>query len=373
MLKDLFRTLGQLGDRRMLRVLAVSLVLAVLLYAGLVTAVDWALTSYRFFDLAWIDTIIRFLGDLAFALIALLLFPSFAMAIQGLLLEDVARAVEDRHYPHLPEPRPQRWGELIVSTTRLVLTAVAVNIVALPLYLALTFVPPLNLALFYLVNGWLLGREYFETVASRRLPPSEATAFRLNNRGHVWLTGATIAFLFTIPFVNLLAPVIGTAFMLHRFESLRSGGRSAVANGRGTRNSAVASMLLLSLIAAAGLASYSPLAPVPFDLRAEAARLAQRDGPPDPKELMGLEGPEVLRRLGAPELVRREGTSRVWQYTSPNCVLDLYLYPETSDYRVVFLKTRARRPEREAGNWCYAGIIASARSASVATPASAQR
>ena len=375
MLKDLLKTLHQLRDPRLTRVLVLSLILAVVLYVGLVAAAGWALTTFSLFDLAWLDSIVRFLGGLAVGLIALLLFPSFAMAIQGLLLEDVTQAVESRHYPDLPEPRPQSWGELAMSTGRIVLVAVAVNAVMLPLYLALTFVPPLNFALFYLVNGWLLGREYFESVALRRMPPPAARAFRLANRGHVWLAGALIAFLFSIPVLNLAAPVIGTGFMLHRFEALRARDRAATAKGSGRtlRNSTMAAMLLVTLIAAALFASRGPFASGPFDLRAEAARLSERDGPPDPKELMGLVGAEVQRRLGPPELLRREGAARVWQYTSATCVLDLYLYPEQSDFRVVFLRTRSRRSDREPGRWCYAGIMATERSATAASPVSAQR
>jgi len=41
---------------------------------------------------------------------------------------------------------------------------------ALPLYI---FVPGVNLVLFYGLNGYLLGREYFAMVAMRRLDPRE--------------------------------------------------------------------------------------------------------------------------------------------------------------------------------------------------------
>jgi uncharacterized protein involved in cysteine biosynthesis len=37
----------------------------------------------------------------------------------------------------------------------------------------------------------------------------------------VILAGAVITFLLTIPLVNLVTPIIATAFMLHVFEDLR--------------------------------------------------------------------------------------------------------------------------------------------------------
>ena len=371
MLKDLSRTLAQLTDRPLIRVLGVSLVLALILYAALVVVAAWAISYLSVFDINWLDSIIRFLGSLAVALIALLLFPSFAMAIQGLLLEDVALAVESRHYPDLPPPRPQSWGELAIGTGRLVALAATVNLLMLPLYLALIFVPPLNLLLFYVVNGWLLGREYFETVALRRLTPKEVGGVRKTHQAYVWLTGAVIAFLFTIPVLNLFVPVIGTALMLHRFERLRARGgaqRDGVAAGRILTTGALALMA-----SAAVLAAHAPDRGGYFDRRAVAARFDGTGAAPDPAELIGLEAAEVEKRLGSPELVRREAGARVWQYTSSSCVLDLFLYEEGGAFRVEYLKTRARRPEREAGKWCYAGIIAASQPALGGSPVSAQR
>src|SRR3546814_18922147 len=74
---------------------------------------------------------------------------------------------------------------------------------------------------FYLLNGYLLGREYFEMVAVRRLDLAGAKRLRRDFRGRVVLAGAVIAFLLTIPLVNLVTPMIATAFMLHVFEGLR--------------------------------------------------------------------------------------------------------------------------------------------------------
>lgn len=360
MLKDIYRTIAQLPDPRFLKVLAASLALAALLYAGLFALVAWALTSFSLFDLAWLDTLIDLLGGLLFAWIAILLFPSFAMAIQGLLLEGVAAAVESRHYPGLPPPRSQSWAEVIGTTARIVLLTLAVNLLLLPVYLALTFVPPLNLALFYLVNGWLLGREYFETVALRRMEPRAARALHRANRGAIWLTGAAIAAMFSIPLLNLAAPVLGTALMLHRFERLRA--KAGLRDAEMRSRSAPAIMMLLALAAAA-----AHLGPAPQTLAPQSAalppRITERAAPPAPEELLGLWQTDIAGRLGPPALVRRDGPARVWQYASEACVLDLFLYAERGDFRVAYVKTRARRAGEAPGPWCYADIIESGRSA----------
>ena len=108
------------------------------------------------------------------------------------------------------------FGNVIFITVTLIL-----NLLVLPLYLVLIWIPPLNLVLFYLLNGYLLGREYFEMVAVRRLELPAAKRLRRDSRGRVIMAGAVITFLLTIPLVNLITPIIAMAFMLHVFEDLR--------------------------------------------------------------------------------------------------------------------------------------------------------
>jgi len=47
-----------------------------------------------------------------------------------------------------------------------------------------------------------------------------ARAVRSRFAGRIFLGGVVIAGLFALPLVNLVAPVIATAFMLHIFEAL---------------------------------------------------------------------------------------------------------------------------------------------------------
>jgi uncharacterized protein involved in cysteine biosynthesis len=83
------------------------------------------------------------------------------------------------------------------------------------------------------LNGYLFGRGYFEVVALRRLDAAAAKALRLRFAGRVFFGGVVIAGMFALPLVNLVAPVIATAFMVHVFEALPqvaplSAARSAV-------------------------------------------------------------------------------------------------------------------------------------------------
>ena len=121
---------------------------------------------------------------------------------------------------------PQAPGQSIlsstVSTAKLVVVALALNMLVLPLYL----LPGLNVFVFYGLNGYLLGREYFELVALRRLEPRTARDVYRKSRWRVLVGGVLITLLLSIPIVNWLMPMIATAFMVHEFDAMerRHGG-----------------------------------------------------------------------------------------------------------------------------------------------------
>jgi uncharacterized protein involved in cysteine biosynthesis len=187
--------------------------------AGLVAWLrDWAGEGFWTDALAWLVDIAA-IGAIAVA--SFFLFPAVMVSIMAMLLDDIADAVERRYYPELPPARPQPLAEAILGNLIFVAITLILNLLVLPLYLILIWIPPLNLLLFYLLNGYLLGREYFEMVAVRRLEPAATKRLRRDFRGRVILAGAVITFLLTIPLVNLVTPIVATAFMLHIFEDLR--------------------------------------------------------------------------------------------------------------------------------------------------------
>ena len=83
------------------------------------------------------------------------------------------------------------------------------------------FIPPVFPFVFYAVNGYLLGREYYELIALRRLDRTEARALWQKKRWRFILSGMAIAFLLTIPLINLLTPIIATMVMVHLYEAWR--------------------------------------------------------------------------------------------------------------------------------------------------------
>jgi uncharacterized protein involved in cysteine biosynthesis len=109
-------------------------------------------------------------------------------------------------------------GEVIATTARFLAVMIGLNLVLL---IFLLF-PPVFPFVFYAVNGYLLGREYFEMVSLRRMTPDEVGPLRNKHRNQLFLAGVATAFLLTVPFVNLLAPIISTAAMVHLLEKWRT-------------------------------------------------------------------------------------------------------------------------------------------------------
>ncbi|MBU2089763.1 MAG: EI24 domain-containing protein, partial [Alphaproteobacteria bacterium] len=104
---------------------------------------------------------------------------------------------------------------------RFLALSILLNLIALPVYLLL---PAVNLVLFYFLNGYLISREYFDMVAIRRVDKAEIVSMRRAYRGRLLGFGAVIAFLMTVPLVNLFVPVFATATMVHLFQGLRRKG-----------------------------------------------------------------------------------------------------------------------------------------------------
>jgi hypothetical protein len=64
--------------------------------------------------------------------------------------------------------------------------------------------------------------------------------------------------------------------------------------------------------------------------------------PTEPEDVLGLPAEDLEKLLGRPAMVRRDEPAEVWQYRSESCVVDLYLYPERSAYRVAYIEARDR-------------------------------
>jgi len=217
MLSPFLRAIAQLYDPHLRRVLWTSLGGGLALVVTLGLGIIGLLAVTRFVASDWLETLIDMAGALTTLVLFVTLFPALVSIISGLLLEEVARAVEARHYPDLPPARTQSVGETVMTVTSFSTIIVAVNLLAFPLYL----LPIINILVFLTINSYLLGREYFELVALRRMKPEEVRRLRIKYRARVMYAGFVISVFASIPLLNLMLPPFGAAFMIHIFERLR--------------------------------------------------------------------------------------------------------------------------------------------------------
>ena len=231
MLGDFFRALGQLGDRRFRSVLwrgiGLTLALLVAVYVLVLNAIRVFVPDQV--TLPWIgpvggiDAVLSWGSIPVILLASVFLMVPVASAFTGFFLEDVAEAVEDRHYPALPALTPVPFLTTVMDSMVFFGVLVLANLLALAIY---PFAGPLAPVLFWVVNGYLLGREYFTMVAMRRVGRAGARMLRRRHAGEIWLAGTLMAAPLSVPLVNLLIPVLGAATFTHLFHRLQAQGPS---------------------------------------------------------------------------------------------------------------------------------------------------
>ena len=219
--------IGQLGDRRFQAVLAkglgITVAIFVAFYVVFVQVVGWFLGDSV--SLPWIGTVTWVDDAISWGAIPLMLLLSVflmvpvASAITGIFLDDVAQAVEDRHYPALGPANELSLMDNIRDSLVFLGVLIGANIIALVLYI---FLAPLAPFIFWGLNGFLLGREYFTLAAIRRVGRDGAAQLRKRYFVTIWIAGVLMVVPLTIPLVNLLVPILGAATFTHLFHRLEA-------------------------------------------------------------------------------------------------------------------------------------------------------
>lgn len=211
MLSPLSRAIAQLQDPVFLGVVLRSLALSVVVFLSLLAGSVWAV-GHLVNQPGWLGWLAGLAGGIGAALLALWLFVPVALLIATLYMDRVAAAVDRRFYPELPVPvgaplATQAWDGVVLGAQVL-----ALQLVALLLAIAL---PGVGIVLGWMVAGWAIGRGLFVGVAMRRMSRAEARLLYEARRLPVLVPGLALAVAGSMPGLNLLVPVVGTAAMVH--------------------------------------------------------------------------------------------------------------------------------------------------------------
>lgn len=206
------RAIDQLGDRVFLGVVMHSVVWSAVAFAALAAGVFYgghAVLS----DQGWLGWLAGAAGAVGTLLLSLWLFLPLATVIATLFVERISVAVERRWYPAVAPGRPASlWAQaqdgLIVGLRILAMQAVA---------LIATLIPPhvTGLAIGWLIASWAVGRGLFVPVAMLRMERPAALALYRQLRIPVIFQGGLMTAAGLVPVLNLLAPVLGVAAMVH--------------------------------------------------------------------------------------------------------------------------------------------------------------
>src|SRR5690242_1414772 len=156
-----------IGDPAFFAVVLKALALTIVLFAILFVGAQYGLHRLPITHTPFLDAALAIVASVLLIFLVMFLGAPVAALFASLFLDDIARSVETRFYPaDPPAPGAPFWRSMWLGF-RLFLLLLSADLLLLPADLLL---PGFGNLLSLVVNGWFLGREYFELVALRHLP-----------------------------------------------------------------------------------------------------------------------------------------------------------------------------------------------------------
>jgi len=207
------------------KTLALTLALLALAWGGLEKLLVAALALPIAAPYPFVTAILSFVGGVGLFIGLAFLVTPVSFLVAGFFFDELAEHVEIELDP-AGAGRAMPLGDAAWVAVQFAALALAVNLVAL----LLLFVPGVNALAFFGANAYLFGRGYFELAALRHLPAPEVARLRRANEPQLFVAGLVMAAMLAVPFLNLLTPLFGTAFMVRLSRSIliRSGYRAKV-------------------------------------------------------------------------------------------------------------------------------------------------
>lgn len=215
MIDDIVRAFAQTFSPPLRRILLKAIAAAILLFLVLGVILQAVLANLVSLPQPF-ETALAIATGLGMIAGAIYLMGPISSLIAALFLDEVAEEVERSGFPADPPGRALPIAQSFVLSVKFFGVVLLVNFLALLLLL----IPGVNVAAFFVANGYLLGREYFELAAMRFRPAEEAKALRRDNAVRVFIAGLAIASVVVVPVLNLITPIFATALMVRMHKRL---------------------------------------------------------------------------------------------------------------------------------------------------------
>lgn len=193
---------------------SLGLTAAILVVVGF--SIDRIALAYIHLAPGWLNAILSAVLAVGLVVGMIFLAPPTASLVAGFYLDDIAAIVERSIDPGGPTGRPLSLGPSLLLGLRFAALSLVVNVVVL----ALTLFTGVGLVAFFILNGYLLGREYFELAAMRHIAAPEARELFDRRWLEVFAAGGIVAGLAVVPVLNLLTPIYATALLTRVFKRL---------------------------------------------------------------------------------------------------------------------------------------------------------
>ncbi len=165
-----------------------------------------------------LQNLIEIFGYILFFIFSLMLFPPMAAFVCSFFIDSVVERTAQENSGRTLRNVP--LSESLLFSGVAAFKGVSLSFLLIPITVVLALIPVVNLlpvALYYGVNGRLLANEYFYSIALRYLTKPEADELFEKNKTYWTKGGIIIAFLMTIPIVNVISPLVAMAFMQRLF------------------------------------------------------------------------------------------------------------------------------------------------------------
>lgn len=212
-IRALARTTRTLLSPAFVGLLLKSMLIALVAYSLFVLVVGFGLRHFDFFPDQWEAELAADIGlTLGVGILSYLLLPIMLPLVAAFFQEQIANRIEGETYPeYMPPSFKPKFMEELWEDAKFVLLVIVLNLLLFWTY----FFFPLT---YYLLNGYLIGREFFETAAARHIGKQQAKRLRKAHRLPTILAGMLIVFLTNVPLVQLIAPFVGVAIMVHLYH-----------------------------------------------------------------------------------------------------------------------------------------------------------
>lgn len=212
------KALATIFDRAFLGVVLNSLLLTLALFLVLFIGLQYALAWLPETHWHWVNTSVDLVASILLFVVFVFLGAPVAALFASFFLDGIAKKVEKTYYPQdAPASGAPFWGGFVAGL-RLTGAVIAVTFALLPFDIVL---PGLGSAATVVADGWLLGREYFELAALRHVSRGATRSIRKRHGTAIFGAGLLIAIFSAIPAVNFIAPLFGTALMVHLFKRIQ--------------------------------------------------------------------------------------------------------------------------------------------------------